>query len=74
MTCEKCKAWSEICDRLEQRARDAYNQAIQDAANRVKALSCGLDCLCDGCVARKNDVATILELRVSESSNVKGQR
>lgn len=50
---------------------ESYNQALTDAANKVKALSHGLDCSCDGCVARKNDVATILELRIAQPSNVK---
>ena len=42
---------------------EAYNQALSDASNKVVALSHGLDCSCDSCVARRNDVVTILELR-----------
>jgi uncharacterized protein YggE len=53
--------------------QDARNQALTDAANKVKALSAGLNCSCecDSCVARKNDVATILEMRSASPSNEK---
>ena len=72
MNDETIRQWSEEYARLNppiQTPTGAYNQALTDAANKVKALSHGLDCSCDGCVARKNDVATILELRIAEPPN-----
>lgn len=54
---------------------EAWNEAIEAAAGKVKALSAGLDCHdCDSCTARRNDVATILELRIAEPSNDQAQR
>ena len=50
--------------------KEAWNEALETAARKVKALSHGLDCSCDGCVARKNDVTTIFEQRIAEPSNV----
>ena len=43
---------------------EAWNCALEKAASEVKRLSCGLDCDCGGCVARRNDVTTILEQRI----------
>lgn len=44
--------------------RNVRNETLDEAANKVKALSSGLDCPdCDSCIARKNDVTTILEMR-----------
>jgi hypothetical protein len=54
--------------------KDAWNEALEVAARKVKALSHGLDCSCDGCVARGNDVVTILEQRIAEPSNDRTER
>ena len=63
-------SWTEIAIATAMEyGRSVRNQTLEEAANKVKALSCGLDCDCDVCVARKNDVATILELRIAEPSN-----
>ena len=57
-------------EKLRADSQKAWNEALETAAKKVKALSHGLDCSCDGCVARGNDVVTILEQRIGESPNI----
>ena len=66
-------SWSElaIATALEY-GRKVRNQTLEEAAAKVKELSAGLECRdCDSCTARRNDVATILEMRTADSANDK---